>query len=179
MAGVLARTIRTKFLSKDFLAAAVSSYNRTLCNTPRLLSSTGITKPTIRPSLPAVQQTLKDFGVYVNECLPKFVQKVQLTFGDELEILICPEGVIPVLSFLKNHHNTQFVNLIDIAGVDVPARENRFEIVYNLLSLRYNARIRVKTYTDEFTPVDSVCQVFQAADWYEREIWDMFGVFFC
>ena len=53
-----------------------------------------------------------------------------------------------------------------------------FQIVYNLLSLRYNSRIRVKTYTDELTPIDSINSVFSAANWYEREIWDMFGVFF-
>lgn len=110
--------------------------------------------------------------------MPKYVQKVQLTAGDELEVLISPEGVIPVLSFLKDHHNAQFANLVDIAGVDMPTREFRFEIVYNLLSLRYNSRIRVKTYTDEMTPIDSANDVFKAANWYEREIWDMFGVFF-
>jgi NADH dehydrogenase (ubiquinone) Fe-S protein 3 len=55
---------------------------------------------------------------------------------------------------------------------------NQLQIVYNLLSLRYNSRIRVKTYTDELTPVDSAYAVFKAADWYEREIWDMYGVFF-
>lgn len=52
------------------------------------------------------------------------------------------------------------------------------QIVYNLLSLRFNSRIRVKTYTDELTPVNSACEIFKAANWYEREIWDMFGVFF-
>merc|ERR1711860_453663 len=59
-----------------------------------------------------------------------------------------------------------------------PTRKNRFEVVYNLLSLRYNARIRVKTYTDELTPIESADSVFKAANWYEREIFDMFGVFF-
>lgn len=53
-----------------------------------------------------------------------------------------------------------------------------FQLVYNLLSLRYNSRIRVKTYTDELTPVDSICSIFKAGNWYEREVWDMFGVFF-
>ncbi|CAG2181013.1 unnamed protein product, partial [Oppiella nova] len=66
----------------------------------------------------------------------------------------------------------------DICGVDVPTRQYRFEIVYNLLSLRYNSRIRVKTYTDELTPIESICELFKGANWYEREIWDMFGVFF-
>lgn len=121
---------------------------------------------------------LKDFGQYVAECLPKFIQRVQIAAGNELELLIHPEGVLPVLQFLKDHHNAQFVNLVDIAGMDVPSREYRFEIIYNLLSLRFNSRIRVKTYTDELTPIESCNDIFKAANWYEREIWDMFGVFF-
>merc|ERR1712110_436013 len=137
------------------------------------------TRPTIRKSMdPVARQNLTDFGQYVAECMPKYVQKVQLTAGDELEVLIAPEGLLPVMTFLKDHHNAQFANLVDITGVDMPTREYRFEIVYNLLSLRYNARIRVKTYTDEMTPLDSIDEVFKAANWYEREIWDMFGVFF-
>lgn len=137
------------------------------------------TRPTIRKSMdPVARQNLTDFGQYVAECMPKYVQKVQLTAGDELEVLIAPEGVLPVISFLKEHHNAQFASLADIAGLDMPTREYRFEIVYNLLSLRYNSRIRVKTYTDELTPIDSICSIYAAANWYEREIWDMFGVFF-
>ena len=133
---------------------------------------------TIRKFDPVQRENLTDFGKYVADCMPKYVQKVQLTAGDELEVLIAPEGIIPVLTFLKNHHNAQFTNLADIAGVDMPTREYRFEVVYNLLSLRYNARIRVKTYTDEMTPLESSNDVHKAANWYEREIWDMFGVFF-
>ena len=133
---------------------------------------------TIRKFDPVQRENLSDFGKYVADCMPKYVQKVQLTAGDELEVLISPEGIIPVLSFLKDHHNAQFTNLADIAGLDMPTREYRFEVVYNLLSLRYNARIRVKTYTDEMTPLDSCNEVFKAANWYEREIWDMYGVFF-
>lgn len=136
------------------------------------------TRPTIRKHDEVARAHVTDFGRYVAECLPKFVQKVQLTGTDELEVLVAPEGIVPVLSFLKDHHNAQFTNLADIAGVDVPSRKYRFEVVYNLLSLRYNTRIRVKTYTDELTPIDSVNDVHKAANWYEREIWDMFGVFF-
>lgn len=136
------------------------------------------TRPTYAKLDPLQKSQLIDFGKYVAECLPKFVQKVQLTAGNELEVLVPPEGVIPVLQFLKDHHSAQFASLVDIAGVDVPSRANRFEIVYNLLSLRYNARARVKTYADELTPIDSACEVFKAANWYEREIWDMYGVFF-
>ena len=100
---------------------------------------------TVRKSDPVQRENLTDFGKYVADCMPRFVQKVQLTAGDELEILIAPDGIIPVLSFLKDHHNAQFVSLVDIAGLDMPTRQFRFEVVYNLLSIRYNARIRVKT----------------------------------
>ncbi|MEQ2201780.1 NADH dehydrogenase Fe-S protein subunit 3 ndufs3 [Xenoophorus captivus] len=102
----------------------------------------------------------------------------QVTCYNELEVMIHPDGVIPVLTFLRDHTNAQFRNMIDLTAVDVPSRQNRFEIVYNLLSLRYNSRIRVKTYTDELTPVDSAVPVHKAANWYEREVWDMYGVFF-
>jgi NADH dehydrogenase (ubiquinone) Fe-S protein 3 len=135
-------------------------------------------KPTIRQQDVQKRKQLTEFSVYLAQCLPKFVQKIQLTHCDELEVMISPEGILPVIAFLKDNHLSQFVNLTDIAGVDFPARQYRFEIVYNLLSLRYNARIRVKTYTDELTPIDSICELFKGANWYEREVWDMFGVFF-
>ncbi|XP_003745089.1 NADH dehydrogenase [ubiquinone] iron-sulfur protein 3, mitochondrial [Galendromus occidentalis] len=144
----------------------------------RLLSTDAPSAPTIRRPDAPVRQQLTDVGKYAAACLPRFVQKVQLTAGDELELLIAPEGVIPVIAFLRDNHMTQFHSLADIAGVDVPARKYRFEIVYNLLSIRYNSRIRVRTYTDELTPIDSICEIFKGANWYEREIWDMFGVMF-
>ncbi|NP_001165786.1 NADH dehydrogenase [ubiquinone] iron-sulfur protein 3, mitochondrial [Nasonia vitripennis] len=136
------------------------------------------TRPTVRKIDQEKVAQLKDFGQYVAECLPKYVQKVQIEAGDELEICIAPEGIIPTVSFLKDHHNCQFTNLSDITAVDIPSRPYRFELVYNILSIRYNTRIRVKTYTDELTPVDSIYDVHKAADWYEREVWDMFGIYF-
>jgi NADH dehydrogenase (ubiquinone) Fe-S protein 3 len=135
-------------------------------------------KPTIRHQDVQKRKQLTEFSLYLAQCLPKFVQKIQLTHCDELEVMISPEGILPVIAFLKDNHLSQFVNLTDIAGVDFPTRQYRFEIVYHLLSLRYNARIRVKTYTDELTPIDSICELFKGANWYEREVWDMFGVFF-
>jgi len=119
-----------------------------------------------------------DFGRYIGECLPKYVQKVQVTNGNELEVMIHPDGIIPIMSFLKNHTNAQYLNIVDIACVDVPTRQNRFEIVYMLMSLMYNSRIMVKTYTDELTPIQSITPIFKGANWFEREIYDMFGVFF-
>ena len=82
----------------------------------------------MRPENPLRHKTLEDFGRYVGECLPRFVQKVQVSTGDELDILIHPDGVEPVLSFLKGHHNAQFENITDITVVDVPTRQCRFEV---------------------------------------------------
>jgi len=136
------------------------------------------TTPTIAPKNEALKQQLLTWGEYCAEVLPKYVQKVQIQSHNELELLIHPEGVLPVISFLKEHTNGQFTSIADICGVDVPSRPYRFEVVYNLLSIRFNQRIRVRTYTDEQTPIDSICSIFPGANWYEREVWDMYGVFF-
>jgi NADH dehydrogenase (ubiquinone) Fe-S protein 3 len=95
---------------------------------------------------------------------------VQFAGGDELELLIHPTGVLPVVSFLKGHHSAQFTNLVFVCGVDVPTRLNRFEVVYAFLSVRFNARIRVRTYTDEIAPLESITPIFTGANWYEREV---------
>ena len=85
---------------------------------------------TVKKFDPVQRQNLTDFGQYVAECMPKYVQKVQLTAGGELEVLIAPEGVLPVITFLKDHHNAQFASLADIAGLDMPTREYRFEVSF-------------------------------------------------
>uniref|UniRef100_A0A0M3I2M1 NADH dehydrogenase [ubiquinone] iron-sulfur protein 3, mitochondrial n=1 Tax=Ascaris lumbricoides TaxID=6252 RepID=A0A0M3I2M1_ASCLU len=103
------------------------------------------------------RERLANFGRYAAECLPKFVQRVQL--------LIHPSGVVPVMAFLKGNHSAQFTNLTFICGVDVPTRKYRFEVVYALLSTRFNARIRVRTYTDEIAPIESITSVFKGANW--------------
>ncbi len=75
-------------------------------------------------------------------------------------------------------HECLFRQLIDVAGVDYPEREQRFEVVYQLLNMKHNRRLRVKVQTDEKTPVPSAVGVFSSAGWYEREVWDMYGVHF-
>lgn len=80
---------------------------------------------------------LINFGHYISDCLPKYIQQVQLTAGDELELLIAPEGIIPTCTFLKDHHNTQFVNLSDITALDVPSRQYRFEVGFLLYILYF------------------------------------------
>jgi len=96
----------------------------------------------------------------------------------ELVITVQRDAIRKVLTFLRDDSNALFKQLMDITAVDYPERPERFEIVYNLLSLKQNLRARVKLTTDEDTPVESVTNVFSAASWYEREVWDLFGVFF-
>ena len=89
---------------------------------------------------------------------------------NELEICIHPDGVIPVLTFLRDHTSAPFQSLADLTAVDIPTWQNLFEIVYNLLSLRFNSWICVRTYTDELTPIEFTVSVYKAANWYEREV---------
>lgn len=97
---------------------------------------------------------------------------------NELTLYSTADTLLPLMRFLRDHVNTQFKCLIDVTAVDFPERPARFEVVYHLLSPRWNNRIRVKVCVDEVTPVPSVCSVWPAANWFERETWDMFGVFF-
>lgn len=96
----------------------------------------------------------------------------------ELSIKVRRQYIQKVLNFLRDESELLFKQLIDIAGVDYPNRSMRFDVVYHLLSLHHNTRIRVKIETDEAHSVPSVCSIFNAANWYEREVWDMFGILF-
>ncbi|CAF9922257.1 NADH-ubiquinone oxidoreductase 30.4 kDa subunit, mitochondrial [Imshaugia aleurites] len=121
--------------------------------------------------------SLHTYGQYLLSCMPKYIQQFSV-WKDELTIYIPPAGVIPVISFLKYHTAAEYTMVADITAVDYPTRSNRFEVVYNLLSVRHNSRIRVKTYADEATPVPSITSLYDGANWYEREVYDLFGVFF-
>ncbi len=101
----------------------------------------------------------------------------QVAFG-ELTLTVARDRIIDVLTALRDDPGCQFECLIDICGVDYPERAERFEVVYHLLSLRKNQRIRVKLSTDEDTPVPSVIEIFPAANWFEREAYDMYGILF-
>jgi NADH-quinone oxidoreductase subunit C len=98
-------------------------------------------------------------------------------FG-ELTLTVEPSRNIDVLKFLREDEAAQFACIIDISGADYPEREKRFDVVYHLLSPKLNRRIRVKLMTDEETPVMSATSVYPGADWFEREIYDLFGVLF-
>ena len=120
---------------------------------------------------------LKDLGDYLVGEFPDAILGSELAF-DQLTIKVRREAVAKVLTFLRDDINCQFKLLVDICGADYPEREQRFEVVYNLLSLTHNNRIRVKVATDEQTPVPSATGVFSAANWFEREAWDLFGIYF-
>lgn len=117
------------------------------------------------------------FASILASTVPKWLQSIHL-IRNELQCVIIPSAVVPFLTFLKMHSNAQFKLLVDITAVDFPSREHRFEIVYHLLSVHCNSRIRVKTLIDELKPVDSVTFLFASANWFERETWDMFGICF-
>ncbi len=96
----------------------------------------------------------------------------------ELTVRMRAADLLPVMRTLRDDPKLAFVCLIDICGVDWPNREKRFDVVYHLLSPTQNMRVRVKVETDEATPVPSLVDVYPAADWYEREVYDLYGVFF-
>ncbi len=97
---------------------------------------------------------------------------------DELCLQVVPQSLLSVLSFLHDDSKCKFEMLIDICGCDYPQREKRFEVVYHLLSTKNNQRIRVKLQLAEGETVNSVTSIYPAAGWFERETWDMYGVFF-
>jgi NADH-quinone oxidoreductase subunit C len=101
--------------------------------------------------------------------------QAQVAFG-ELTLIAERESIVSVLTTLRDRFG--FQQLVDLCGVDYPDREERFEVVYHLLSLTRNVRIRVKVATDEHQPVPSVISVYPNADWFEREAFDMYGMLF-
>jgi NADH/F420H2 dehydrogenase subunit C len=111
----------------------------------------------------------------ITKTLP--ILKIQI-HQKEISLLVKNQHLIPTLIFLKNNVKYQFKILTCISGVDYPSNKYRFKVVYELLSVKYNIRLRVKVLTDELTPVESCGSVFAAASWYESETWDMYGIFF-
>lgn len=150
-----------------------------VCADWRILAEGPLRAPVVNPADKYLDkaESLHAYGQYVMSCLPKYVQQFTV-WKDELSLHTAPAGLIPIVSFLKYHTAAEFTQVSDITAVDYPTKDQRFEVVYNLLSVRFNSRIRVKTYADEATPVPSLTGLFEGALWYEREVYDMFGVFF-
>lgn len=142
-------------------------------------------------SVPAVDQNLIKYGEYLNSCLPKFIEKVRISRGNELNVHVTVEGLLPTLQFLRDHERCQYKQLMDLTAVDWPpntttgtstenSNEKRFELIYCLLSIKHNSRLILRTRAESSTnpSVPSVVSLFASANWAEREVFDLYGVVF-
>jgi NADH-quinone oxidoreductase subunit C len=114
---------------------------------------------------------------YLRQRAGALIAESSFTFG-ELALHTTRGQIVELLTLLRDDANLQFISFIDLAGADYPEREQRFEVIYHLLSPVKNLRVRIKLTTDEDTPVPSVTSVYAGANWYEREAFDMYGIFF-
>ncbi|NBN62336.1 NADH-quinone oxidoreductase subunit C [Microvirga tunisiensis] len=124
-----------------------------------------------------MDETLKELGEHIQQGLKDRLLSWTVAYG-ELTLVVSTLAVVDAIRFLRDDASCKFVNLTDICGVDYPSREKRFDVVYHLLSPVQNLRIRVKVATDEDTAVPSLVPVFPAAEWFEREAYDMYGILF-
>jgi NADH-quinone oxidoreductase subunit C len=124
-----------------------------------------------------LDETLKTLGETIAAERPDAVLSWDVAVG-ELNVAVKAETIVSLVGFLRDDPRFEFVSLIDVCGVDWPARERRFDVVYHLLSPRQNTRIRLKVMTDEKTPVPSITPVYPGADWFEREAYDLYGILF-
>jgi NADH-quinone oxidoreductase subunit C len=120
---------------------------------------------------------LKDLGDHIAASLGEAITDTALSYG-ELTVIARAEDVVGVVEFLRDDPRCHFVSFVDICGADYPGRERRFDVVYHFLSPYLNHRIRLKVEADETTAVPSIVEVFPAANWYEREVYDLYGVLF-
>ncbi|MCB9989205.1 MAG: NADH-quinone oxidoreductase subunit C [Rhodospirillales bacterium] len=124
-----------------------------------------------------VDEALVDLAEHIEESLEGAVERHEVLNG-ELVLHVRRADIVSTLLFLRDDRECGFKQLINLCGADYPQRAERFDVVYMLLSLSQNQRLRVKVTTDEAQPVPSVTGVFSSAGWYEREVWDMYGVYF-
>ena len=124
-----------------------------------------------------MSETLEELAIRIAKALPGAVKGHRVAAG-ELTVDVEPGEIVRVMTTLRDDPTFDFKLLIDLCGVDFPAREKRFDVVYHLLSLSKNRRVRIKLQTDEQTAVPSIVAVFVTANWYERETFDMYGVVF-
>jgi NADH-quinone oxidoreductase subunit C len=120
---------------------------------------------------------LEDLARHITASMPDVITGHTL-FRDELTFTVKADKIVALLTFLRDDPHCRFTTLIDICGADYPTRAKRFDVVYHLLSMHKNHRVRLKIETDDSTPVPTVSGVFPCADWYEREAFDMYGILF-
>ena len=124
-----------------------------------------------------MNEALKELSDHIAAAMGAHILSSEIRHG-ELMLRVQREAVARVMKFLRDDANCQCKMLVDLCGVDWPERPERLEVIYNLLSLKHNQRVRVKVSTNEDTPVPSVTSVFSAAGWFEREAWDLYGILF-
>lgn len=124
-----------------------------------------------------MSKALEDLGAHIASSMTSAIEAQAIHVG-ELTLSVRADQLVPVLTFLRDDPRCRFTTLIDICGVDYPERAKRFDVVYHLLSMHLNHRIRIRLETDEETPVASVASMFPCADWFEREAFDMYGIVF-
>ena len=120
---------------------------------------------------------LEDLGAHIGASMTSAVEGQTVDVG-ELTLDVRADQIVSVLTFLRDDPRCKFTTLIDLCGADYPQRSKRFDVVYHLLSMHLNQRVRVKVQTDEETPVPSILGVWPCADWFEREAFDMYGILF-
>src|SRR5436190_2748954 len=128
-----------------------------------------------------MDEKLKTLAEYLSAALPGAVPGAligtEIRYG-ELCCRVERSAVVRLLGFLRDDPKCRFTLLCDVCGVDYPDRVRRFDVVYNLLSMTLNQRIRVKVEAGEDEPVPSVVGLFSCAGWWEREAWDLYGIYF-
>ncbi len=124
-----------------------------------------------------MDETLTELGEYISLKLADAVTGFSVAYG-ELTVIAKRDEIVAVMRMLHDDTRCRFINITDIAGVDYPGRDERFEVVYHLLSPTQNLRVRVKISTDAENMVPSITELFPGADWFEREAYDMYGILF-
>jgi len=124
-----------------------------------------------------VSEELKELGEHIAATIENDLRSWRVEHG-ELTIDVRADRIVPVMQFLRDDPLAKFLVMIDLTAVDYPQRAKRFDVVYHLLSMHNNTRIRVKAQLGEDETIPTVTGVFPCADWFEREAFDMYGVVF-
>ena len=120
---------------------------------------------------------MKNFINNIIKLIPNFLKNIKI-HNNELTIYTNPKDIKPLLVFLKNHFSSNYTVITDITAIDYPSNKKRFTLVYNLLSIVHNSRITICFEIKETEQINSIVDIFPGANWYEREVWDMFGIYF-
>ena len=121
------------------------------------------------------KQTLQELGDHLTASLGGDAERFEIVLGEAV-LRVAARAIVKVMTVLRDDEKCLFELLVDICGVDYPDRAARFEVVYNLLSLRHNIRLRVKVAATEDQPVPSIAGLYSTAGWFEREAWDLYGI---